>query len=186
MSNKQTFILTVGQPYPMPLNKQMNKLGIDAGSANLFFDNTNVIQIGVNKPTKKDIRAFREKPIYAGFIYRHPCLVLYFRFASGITFECPYDHSILPSELLNVPDKMDQESRLVLQFHFFDTSTTDRKVVWLREATLNKHLTTEILDAVMMQRVNFQRDAFELAMTQIVNLDLEQAYEMSNPRIMGV
>ncbi|AWM92546.1 hypothetical protein DJ564_17875 [Pseudomonas sp. 31-12] len=89
-----------------------------------------------------ELSALKKGKIRAGFITQGKTIFILFEIGD-ILFECPFNPSIIPQDLISIPDLTNANQRMVVDMHVIDTDTNN--LCALRSFTLAPVLTEKFI-----------------------------------------
>jgi hypothetical protein len=128
--------LGVGSPYPLEV------LSYEGAAAQFLVEPGNILQVMMPSIMNSELSALKNGKIRAGFITQGKTIFILFEIGD-LLFECPFNPSIIPQDLISIPDTTTGNKRMAVDMHVIDTDTY--KLCALRSFTLAPVLTKKLV-----------------------------------------
>jgi len=136
----------------------------DGAKIDFLANDTNVMLVGLPYLTEIDAKGIISGDAKCGLIHKDGALLLLFSFKTAhdvISFDVPFDASLIPKEQLKLDDVTTSTRRVLFQIHLVDSATNT--FAGIRYLTFSPELTLEFFDVVQDQLANPHRQKSVLA-----------------------
>ncbi|ELP6119495.1 TPA: hypothetical protein I7730_00135 [Vibrio vulnificus] len=136
----------------------------DGATVDFLANDINVMLVGLPFINEVDSNGIIYGEAKCGLIHKGGALLLLFSFKTKddvISFDVPFDASLIPKEQLKLDDVTTPTRRVLFQIHLVDSATNN--FVGIRYLTFSPELTLEFFDVVQDQLANPHRQQSALA-----------------------
>lgn len=128
--------LGVGSSYPLETPCH------EGAAAQFLVKPGNILQVMMPSIMNTELSALKKGKIRSGFITQGKTIFILFEIGD-LLFECPFKPSIIPQDLISIPDLTNANQRMLVDMHVIDTDT--HNLCALRSFTLAPALTEKLI-----------------------------------------